>query len=176
MQGLSFQTTGLLISLISLFLAILSLYISRKSWLQANRPIVTVRIISAGSGNLGTALNILVENTGNRPAKNVKLEIGRDILEKLYAENSGKDWRHIIENIFSDRGVIPILGNGKSVTNSFGFLTGSKNQPSTWKDDARTEISIYYEDLDGRKFKHQNPIFIAGDEGFAGYSWERSKI
>lgn len=175
MQGPGFQSTGLLISVVSLFLAILSLYISRKSWLQANRPIVTARITSDGGGNLGIALNILVENTGNRPAKNVKLEIDRDTLENLYVENLDKDKRRSIERVFSERGVIPILGNGKSVTNSFGFLGGGKNQPSTWKNDARAEILISYEDLDGRKFRHQNPIYIADDAGFAGGFWEKSK-
>lgn len=175
MQGYSFQSAGLLISVVSIFLAILSLYISRKSWLQSNRPIVTARITSDGGGSLGTALNILVENTGNRPAKNVRLEIDKDMLETLYAENLDKEGRRRIEKIFSERGVISVLGNGKSVTNSFGFLSDGKKNPSTWKTDARAEISISYEDLDGRKFKHQNPIFIADDAGFAGGAWAKSK-
>lgn len=167
-----FQLGGLLISVFSLCMAMLSLYISRKSWLQSNRPIVTARVTTASGGNQGTALNILVENTGNRPAKNVKLEIEQSILENFYTENADKNGRRNIERVFAERGIIPILGNGKSVTNSFGFLSGG-NRQSVWRDDARAEVKISYEDLDGRKFTHQNPILIAGDEGFAGGFWEK---
>lgn len=172
----SIQVGGLIVSIFSFLIATLALYVSRKSWLQANRPILTARISSAEKGgNLGTALNIIVENTGNRPAKNIKLSVSADALDSLFADNevANSQWRQKITKIFSDRGVIPVLGNGKSISNSFGFLSNSDR--TTWKDEARTEITISYEDFDGREFKHTNPLFIAGDEGFAGGSWQKAE-
>jgi hypothetical protein len=168
---------SLIVSIFSFLIAALALYISRKSWLQANRPIVTARVTSfEKGGEKGTALNIVIENTGNRPAKNIRLSIPSDILEPLLAENEDtkKSWRRMITKVFSERGAIPILGNGKSITNSFGFLSGDKEK-TAWKDEARVEIDMSYEDLDGRKFTHKNPLFIAGDEGFASGSWDKAK-
>lgn len=173
----NFQIGSLIVSAFSLFFAVLSLYFSRKSWLQSNRPIVTARVTSAErGGNQGTALDIFAENTGNRPAKNIRLSVSSEILEPLFADNevTKQNWQRTISRIFSDRGIIPILGNGKSVSNSFGFLSGG-SENSTWKDEARIEIDISYEDLDGRKFNHKNPLFIAGDEGFAAASWKKAK-
>lgn len=171
--NLNTQIGSLIVSVFSFLIAVLALYVSRKSWLQANRPIVTARVTSfEPGGEKGTALNIIVENTGNRPAKNIRLSIPLDLLESLFAENeiANQTWKRTITKIFSDRGVISILGNGKSISNSFGFLSGG-NDGSTWKDEARVEIEVSYEDLDGRKFNHKNPLFIAGDEGFASTSW-----
>lgn len=158
-----FQLGGLLVSAFSFCLAMLSLYISRKSWLQTNRPIVTVRVATVSGGNSAIALKIVVENTGSRPAKNIRLEVDQSALKRLYAENPDQDAVRNIEIIFGERGVIPILANGKSVSNSFGFLGEEKQRP-IWKEEARIEIAVSYEDLDGRKFKYQNPLLIADDK------------
>jgi hypothetical protein len=167
------QSGGLLVSVFSFCLAMLSLYIARQSWLQANRPLVTVRVATVSGGNSAIALKIVVENTGNRPAKNIRLEVDRNALKKLYGESADQGAVRNIEMIFDERGVIPILANGKSVSNSFGFLGEEKQQP-VWKEEARIEIAVFYEDLDGRKFKYRNPILIADDEGFAGSFWDKS--
>ena len=53
----------------ALIVSILSFYFSIKSWRESNRPIVSARVTSANGGEEGTALNLVVENTGNRPAK-----------------------------------------------------------------------------------------------------------
>ena len=169
----SAQIGSLIVSAFSLFFSVLALYISRKSWQQSNRPIITARVTSAEpGGEKGTPLNIVVENTGNRPAINIRLSVPLNILESHLADNqvTEQKYKTQITRIFSERGVISVLGNGKHITNSFGFLSGG-NIDSAWKDEARMEISIYYEDLDGRKFTHRNPLFIAGDEGFASTSW-----
>jgi hypothetical protein len=63
-----------------------SLYLSRRLWLQSNRPIVTAAIVDYASGNMGAVFNLVVSNTGNRPATNVRLNASPTsalILQKL---------------------------------------------------------------------------------------------
>ena len=158
----------------ALVVSVFSFYFSIKSWRETNRPIVTARVSSFDpGGELGTTLNLILENTGNRPAKNIKLSVVQEVLENALAQNVDQLWGRTITRCFSDRGVIPILGNGKSVSNEFGWLSGDSE--SAWRGDVRFSIDVSYEDLDGRQFRHSNPLLVAGDEGFAGSSWEKAK-
>lgn len=163
---------SLFISGAALIVSMISLYFARKSWLESNRPIITARVTTHLSGNEGVALNILVENTGSRPAKNVKLSVSKEILSSsLIVQNEEK--KKGIENCFGERGVIPILANGKSVSNSFGFLK-RRSEQEDWKIDSRFDITVDYEDLNGRKYNHIVPILVAEDSGFAGGYWSSS--
>jgi hypothetical protein len=73
--SLAFAAAAFLVSL-------LSFYFSIKSWRESNRPLVTARVSSRGmGGNMAIPLSILVENTGNRPAKNIRLTVDSAILE-----------------------------------------------------------------------------------------------
>lgn len=160
---------SLLVAGAALVVSVLSFYFSIRSWRETNRPIVTARVTSHSGGEEGTALNIVVENTGNRPARNIKLSVGEKDLEAALSEKIEEVYNRAIRRCFSERGVIPILANGKSVSNDFGWLTvGDK---SAWKGDLRFNIEVSYEDLDGRKFKHTNPLLVADDAGFAGSFW-----
>jgi hypothetical protein len=165
--SLSFSGAALIVS-------IFSFYFSIKSWRESNRPIVTVRVTTNSGGNVGSALDLIVENTGNRPAKNIKLSIEPENLKSALLVNAHEQLKEQIKNCFSDRGIIPMLANGKSVSNSFGFLSRGQEQED-WVRNSRFDISVSYEDVDSRKYKHQNPILIADDKGFAGGYWESSK-
>jgi hypothetical protein len=112
--------------------------------------------------------HLVVENTGNRPAKNVRLAVDDNVLNNALAVKTGDTLRKHVERCFSDDGVIPVLANGRSVSNGFGFL--SADDP-TWKVQSRFEINVSYEDLDGRSYAHTNPLLIADDAGFAGGHW-----
>ncbi len=142
--------------------------------MQTNRPIITARIITHVGGNRGTALNIIIENTGNRPAKNIQLVVAKTILESFFAENEVVEnvWRAHIMRIFSKEGKIPILANGNFTSNSFGFLSDG-NEQSTWKDRAKIQIEVVYADLENRTYRHWNPLLIASDDGFAGGAWKK---
>ena len=160
----------LIVAAAALVISLLSYYFSKKSWEESNRPIVTARVTAFDGGELGTALNIFVENTGSRPAKNVALSAKPEDLASVLADAPADPLRKAVERVFSDRGVIPILANGKSVSNDFGWLSGDAK--STWKGDRRFTVQVKYEDLDGRKYEHSNPLLIADDKGFAGGFWE----
>lgn len=135
------------------------------------RPFVTARVSTFDGGNMGTALNIIVHNSGNTPAKNVRLSADPKELESALIAKADDPLRKQVEVCFSDRTVIPVLENGKAVTNSFGWL--SSDSQSTWKAQARFDVEVTYQDLDGREYKHKFPLLIADDAGFAGSFWEK---
>ncbi|HEX8887699.1 MAG TPA: hypothetical protein VF779_00885 [Pyrinomonadaceae bacterium] len=163
---------SLSLSISALIVSVLSFYFSIKSWRESNRPIITARVVNESGGNSMAALKLLVQNTGNRPAKNVALSVETIDLATALVPTINPVVKKYIEQIFTDRGVIPILENGQSVSNGFGFLQRGDNQ-TDWKRLSRFNIEISYQDLDGRKYKHSNPLLIADDRGFAG-SWSES--
>jgi hypothetical protein len=141
----------------------------RKSWKETYRPIVTARISTVSSGNRGTALNIVVRNTGNRPAKNIRLLVNKTYLESILLAPLGDSMRNLIEDCFSLRTIIPILENERSVSNTFGYL--SDREDSTWRVNSTLNVEILYESLEGRTFKHRIPLLLSDDSGFAGGFW-----
>jgi hypothetical protein len=160
----------LIIPGIALFVSMLSLYFSRKSWFEANRPIITVRVARHSGGNMATALDLIVENTGSRPAKNIKLSADDGDLRAAFVKDANETEVHYIKAIFTNRGIIPILANGRSAINSFGHLSRSTSQP-LWVMHSRFDIQVTYHDLNDREYSYSIPIFIADDKGFAGGFW-----
>jgi hypothetical protein len=174
-----------IINLGSAAISIISLYFSRKSWSDTYRPIVTVRVTTKTSENIAITLNLIVENFGNRPALNVKLSVDYKKLESALLKDKDNSDRKAIELCFADETIIPMLANGQSISNSFGCLnipykTSSLaakyndiqyGKQSDWKPDTRLDITIEYEDLDGKSYKDRMPILIASDQCFAGSFW-----
>jgi hypothetical protein len=174
-----------IISIGSIVISGCSLYFSRKSWSDTYRPIVTVRVATQTSGNIAITLNLVVENFGNRPAKNIKLSVDYNKLESALLKASNNSDRKAIERCFSDETIIPMLANGQSISNSFGCLNipyetsslagqfhdSQYRKQSDWKPDTRLDITIKYENLDGKSYKDRMPILIASDQCFAGSFW-----
>ena len=118
---------------------------------------------------MGTPLNVLVENTGNRPAINVRLSVDKEELRDAVHVDADGAYKKSLERLFSDAGTIPVLGNGKSTSAAFGFLSGDAK--STWKGDLTLDVIVSYRDLDGRVFTHKISLFVRGGEGFTGDFW-----
>lgn len=165
---------SLFVSATALIVSVLSFYFSIKSWRESNRPLITARVSNKSGGNVGASLMIVVQNTGNRPAKNIALSVDMKELEEAMVPTINPMAKKFIEQVFTDRGVIPILENGRSVSNDFGFLRKGDGQID-WKRLSRINVLISYQDLDGRIYKHTNPLLIADDRGFAGSWSERSE-
>jgi hypothetical protein len=157
------------LSAAALFVSVVAYYFSRKSWQESNRPIVTARVRTDSGGNMGTALDLLVENTGSRPARDVRLTTDEAALAAAFASNINDTEREQIRACFSSKFIIPIIANGASVSNAFGFL--SANSDNTWKLHSRIPIRVCYEDLDGRAYEHQVTLFVADNRGFASTHW-----
>lgn len=158
----------LLIPIGALAISILSFYFSIKSWLESNRPIVIARVTTKAGGDISTILDIIVQNVGNRPAKNINLRVQQKDLDSIILAKKGDPLRNDIEACFSAKGNIPVLENGRSVINSFGVL---QQTGSTWKINSRLNVTITYQGLGRRKFKNIVPLLITDDRGFAGGFW-----
>ena len=140
---------------------------------ELNRPVVTVRVQSHSEpGNVGAGLDILVENSGTRPAKNIQLSVESQALESAFDGNPDDALKAAVRKVFTDKGIIPILANGQTVTNGFGFL--SANDQTTWKSDQRLNVQVSHEDLNDIKYRYSIPILIATNAGFAGSNWKDS--
>lgn len=160
------STLSIYISSLAAFIAFLSLVFSVKSWRESNRPIVTALIRCPISAELATALELVVSNSGNQPATEVRLHISEKELSNALTAPTEDRVRKAVERCFSPDTFIPVLEPGKEMTNSFGYFT-TDEKPDTWKYKSVLEVTIKYEGLTGRKYSNKNKLWIVCNKGFA---------
>ncbi|AOR62958.1 Hypothetical protein Y17_3096 [Pectobacterium wasabiae CFBP 3304] len=124
-----------ILSVLALVLSVFSFLFTRRSWLQSNRSIVSVVVETHGGGNELIAYNLVLSNTVNRPATNVRIRVKEIDIDACISE-----WvkSHKIKNAtysgvmrcFSNDGEIPLLLNGKSMINPFGYTR--RDQQTFW--------------------------------------------
>lgn len=145
-------------------ISIASFVFAVLSWRESHRPIVTARITTEKGGNVGSPIELLVENTGNRPAINIRLSVDRAELDKALSADLNDALRKAVERCFDSETFIPVLEAGKRVTNSFGMFSQER---STWQYKSTINITIAYEDLGRRRFRNSVPIWLVDNRGFA---------
>ena len=69
--------------IVAIVISLISLYFTRKNWIQSNRPIVVAYISEVDSSAGGTIFNLKVSNTGTRLAVRVKIHMNKENLEKI---------------------------------------------------------------------------------------------
>jgi hypothetical protein len=138
-------------------------------WREGNRPVVTARIGVAGGGNVATALNLVIENTGNRPARNVKFSTKTETIRSMLAPQRNGAIPEEIGNVFSQTYLLTLLLNGQSARTAFGLI--SRDAQSTWIPNFQLPITITYQSLGWRKFKERLILRPYYEDGFAGGSW-----
>ena len=153
-----------LLGLVSAVIALISLAFAIYSWRQANRPLVSARVTSHKGGNLGVSLNLLIENTGNRPALNVRL-IAKEA--DVRAAHSQSVIPIDAERCFFSDIKIPVLANGRSTSNAFESIGHS----DSWRAGSEIPIKIKYRDLSGRRYTSKVTLWLADDAGFAQTFW-----
>lgn len=167
-----------IVSTLALSVSLVSLWFSRRSWLQSNRPIVSAAVETHSGGNESIAYNLAISNTGNRPAVNVRLCAPTQFIEKCMApwvesfQGPSTTYAQVMR-CFSGEGEIPLLLNGRNMTNSFGYTRG--DDQTFWRYGTSLPITISYSDLEGRKFCTSQVISIKDSAAFAGSMWEVSK-
>ncbi len=163
-------------SIAAFVISTVAVVIARKSWEEAHRPLVTARIVFEEAGNAGIALNLMVRNTGNRPAKDVRITVNEDELERVLTAAPGDVLAKDVKRCL--RETIPILENAESVTaqNSFGFLS-SKDQERTWESyGLEFNAQLRYKDFEGdREFRHYQNLKLADNASFAGGGWGKAR-
>jgi hypothetical protein len=161
------------LSCAALGISALSLYLSSRLWNESNRPFITVRVEAHSDGNIRTPLNLIVENTGSRPALNVHLSVNSELLNGVLAATVPPTERSAIEACFDRKFALPVLANGASRSNAFGAI--SSVDPQIWKNNSRLPIMVTYTDLDRRCFQSDQEILIAVNLGFAQTWWKSDK-
>lgn len=161
---MGFVGAPLIISILSAAVSLVSLGFAVYSWREANRPLVTARVTTESSGDFLISLNLLVENTGNRPAVDIRL-IASETEVKAAAKQGivPKD----AERCFFSGVFIPVLANGRSISNGFWHL----GMVDSWQAGAVLPLAIEYRDLHGRNFTSNLRLLLADDAGFAQTYW-----
>lgn len=167
-----------ILSILAFVLSLVSFWFSRRSWLQSNRPIVTAAVETYTTGSVLIAYNLAVSNTGNRPATNVRIRVKKSDVDACITDwvKHNEDAILVYSRVmrcFSDDGEIPLLLNGKTMTNSFGYTR--RDHQTFWRYGSRLPITIEYSDLDGRKYLSKQCLKVKDSEGFAGGIWVSSK-
>jgi len=162
----------MLFSGVALVLALVSIWLSRCTWLQSNRPIVSAAVRTHNGGNAGIAYDLAVINTGTRPAVCVRLAVDQATLrESMKPEARGPLVDDVIR-CFEDDAVIPLIVNGGESVNSFGNT--SDDSGGVWKYGSSFPCRLEYRDLEGRAYRSQVTLAIRDSDGFAGGSWKPS--
>lgn len=163
-----------ILSAVALSVSLLSLYFTRVNWLQSNRPIVVAYVTEHEPGNVATTFNLVVANTGNRPAVRVRLGASHHDILQLVEDDIEPNAFKAIESCFRPESEIPLLRNGEDLTTSFGFVSDYPRNGNCLRYGAKTEISITYQDLEGRLYKSKQPLKIYVRKGFGGGTWQDS--
>jgi len=158
-------------SLAALLVSVFALWTSWRTWRKSNRPIVTAFVAEFASGNVSTIFNLVVANTGNRPATHIRLHATSIDIDKLVDPRAPKERREDIANCFLAEAEIPLLRNSEELATSFGAV----KSPGAWLNyGAQIAIEITYRDLDGSPYVSRQPLKIYARDGFGGGVWQRS--
>lgn len=155
-------------SAVAIGISLASLYFSRRSWLQSNRPIVTAFVKEKEPGNIATVYNLIVANTGNRPATNVRLLASEQAIVDIMIPEAPARESEAIKRCFSDEAQIPLLKNGEELETAFGHTS---MQNKCLKYGSLLDIEIQYNDLEGRDYVSKLPLKIYVRRGFGGFTW-----
>lgn len=162
------SATALLISISSFIFAI-------KSWHQSNRPIVVAHIEEHSMGINSATFNLVLSNTGNRPAVKIKLNASKDDIEKIFEEKIDDVTKEGIFNCFKEESEVALLKNNTSIVTSFGSFEGNYQNRKGIKYDSWLPIEITYKDLRAKKYKEKVPLKVRGLKGFGGGIWSKPK-
>lgn len=143
-----------------------------RLWKKGNRPIVSAFVENESRGNVAIMYNLVVINTGNRPALNVSLHLKLEDFKKCISQDMDMD-KPVVKAIlkcFSIEEAIPLIINGEKKFNCFG-LTSNKPEQSIWVYGSLLPIKISYQDLEGNKYISRLTLVIKDSKTFAGTEW-----
>ncbi len=165
----------LAISVVAIVISLVSLYFTRVNWLQSNRPVVTAFVTEDHSGNEAATFNLVLANTGNRPAVRIRLVASHDDIRSLVDPTISDKKFKMIEDNFLSRSEVALLRNGEELVTSFGAFTPHDPEGKWLNYGAEAEITVKYQDLEGRSFAAQLPLKIYARHGFGGGVWSDPK-
>lgn len=161
----------ILISGAAFALSVVSLLLNRRYWHQSNRPVVTAFVAECGPLNKTGTFNLVITNTGNRPAVNIQLHAKSSDISRLFEDGADSKRLDHVAQCFMPESKIPLLRNGEELTTAFGAVSMDPGNGKWLKYGVEINISITYADLKGRRYKEKVPLKIYAREGFGGSSW-----
>ena len=168
---LSTNMNDQIIPMIALIISITALGLSIYFWRMQFRPIITVTVKTAAAGNISTAFNLQVKNSGSLPAKDIKLSINQLELQNVFGAGATEENKIRWLAAFEDKNTISILQNGESITCSFG--TSMAQDKGFWKYLSIFQISIEYYGWFGYHYVDTQKIKIVDSDSFTDFQWER---
>ena len=153
---------------VALVVSLVSIWLARRMWLQSNRPVVSAAVRTHKGGNTGIAYDLIVINSGTRPALGVRLVADEAKVRAAMKPSSSGALVDDVLRCFHEDADIPLLLNSKESVNSFG-TTGAAD--AVWEHGRSFPCRIDYEDLEGRSYRSQVTLVIRDSDGFAGGSW-----
>lgn len=162
-------TMDTLIASSALVVSIISLALSVYFWRRSFRPIVTAMVKTHGAGNVATAFDLEILNSGSLPAKNIRLYTEQDRVVAALGADSGQENKRRWLSCFEPENIIAILHNGESIRCSFGM--SRENDGGFWKYKAEIPITIRYEGWFGKKYIQEQVIQFIDSYSFTGFSW-----
>lgn len=72
----------------AILVAMVSLLVSFQLWRKTNRPVVSAAVVTHSGGNIAILYNLIVYNSGNRPATNTRLRADFEILNQCFDQNA----------------------------------------------------------------------------------------
>jgi len=168
------ENLSYLVSTSAFIVALVSLLLARKNWRESNRPIVTAFVEDDTAG--GTAIyNLVVSNTGNRPAVNVRLHATDDQIAALLDPAAEKKMLDIIAYNFRPESSVPLLRNGEDLSTSFGSFSTNEQNAKCLKYASEAKVVLTYGDLDGRRYRSKLILKVYARQGFGGGTWVKQK-
>jgi hypothetical protein len=160
---------------ISTLVAVFSSFNTTRLWRKGNRPILSAFVETDSTGSMGVLYNLLIINSGNRPAVNVYLDLklSDEDFKKCITQEMNDPKVEAILQCFTTGAMIPLLIDGEKKSNYFG-LTSTQPENNVWKYESFLPIEINYQDLEGKKYVSTLTLVVKYSKAFAGTEWSQS--
>ena len=162
-------TTG--VAIVALLISFWSIYTTRRLWSLENRPIITAEIQVDSSGVGIALLNLVVHNSGNRPATNIYFKAEPENIKKIISKNATKPNLAELNYIFSKDASIALLLGGQSTKTAFFSFSSKSDESDILIGESSLPIKIYYTDIKENSYTSNLLLSIKDKEGFGGSVW-----
>ena len=162
-------------SVIALLISFWSAYTVRRLWYQTHRPIVSA-VVRENSSGVGTCLfDLVLINSGNRPATDISFEVKEKDIEKIIIKNTPEEKKQELINIFNCAKIQQLLAGEEAKTFFFAFSTKPNNSVDILEYESQMPVVIHYSDLEKRKYTSKQNLYIRDNKGFGGHNWRDEK-
>jgi hypothetical protein len=166
---MNLELAGLAVALVALLVSIVALGQSVYFWRLQFRPIVTAAVRTHSSGNVAIAYDLVIQNSGMIPAKNIRIRADAVSLAAAFGADATPQNKHLWLACFEDDPAVSILQNGDRTSCSFGMTTA--NEKGFWKYGSTISIELTYEGWFGGRYVQPQLIKIADSNSFTGHHW-----